>query len=117
MVLGLSQVPRDQVEAATRSRRLAAGRSLRNVEMPIALPGILIGALLVFVLALGATAESAMLGGQSVTVIGQVDRAALQLCAGLAVGLGAGHGLVRESRRLVVFPLMRRLDIDRLFRR
>ena len=56
MVLGLSQVPRDQVEAA---HDLGASRwqLLRNVEMPIALPGILIGALLVFVLALGATTE------------------------------------------------------------
>ena len=70
MVLGLSQVPRDQVEAA---RDLGASRwqVVTNVEIPIALPGILIGALLVFVLSLGATTESTMLGGQSVTVIGQ----------------------------------------------
>ena len=68
MLLGLSLVPPAQVDAAT-----DLGASPRQIfweiELPLALPGILIGALLTFVLSFGANAEAAILGGQAVTVI------------------------------------------------
>ncbi|GLK57579.1 spermidine/putrescine transport system permease protein [Methylopila capsulata] len=68
MTLGLAMVPKDLVEAA---RDLGASRLLiwREIELPLATPGILIGMLLTFVLAVGAVAESKVLGGQSVIVI------------------------------------------------
>ncbi|CAO3440549.1 Spermidine/putrescine import ABC transporter permease protein PotB (TC 3.A.1.11.1) [Azospirillum endophyticum] len=67
-VLGLSLLPRDVVDAA---RDLGASRfqAWREVELPLAMPGILIGMLLTFVLAAGAVAESKIVGGQSVIVI------------------------------------------------
>lgn len=68
MTLGLSMVPRELVEAA---RDLGASRLMvwREVELPLAMPGVMIGLLLTFVLAVGAVAESKILGGQSVIVI------------------------------------------------
>jgi spermidine/putrescine transport system permease protein len=67
MVLGLAMVPKELVEAA---RDLGASRLMiwREVELPLAMPGIMIGMLLTFVLAVGAVAESKILGGQSVIV-------------------------------------------------
>ena len=41
----------------------------REIELPLAMPGILIGMLLTFVLAVGAVAEAKILGGQSIIVI------------------------------------------------
>lgn len=68
MTLGLSMVPRDLRDAA---RDLGASRwqTWREVELPLAMPGILIGLLLTFVLAAGALAEAKVLGGQSVIVL------------------------------------------------
>ena len=68
MTLGLSMVPERPIEAA---RDLGATRLQvwREVELPLAMPGIIIGMLLTFVLAVGAIAESKILGGQSVIVI------------------------------------------------
>ncbi|HEY0293634.1 MAG TPA: ABC transporter permease [Hansschlegelia sp.] len=67
MVLGLAMVPKELVEAA---RDLGASRLMiwREIELPLAMPGIMIGMLLTFVLAVGAVAESKILGGQSVIV-------------------------------------------------
>jgi spermidine/putrescine transport system permease protein len=68
LILGISLIPKDRIEAA---RDLGANRwqVFREVELPLALPGLMIGALLTFVLALGANAEAAILGGRAVTVV------------------------------------------------
>jgi spermidine/putrescine transport system permease protein len=115
MVLGLAQVPRDQVEAA---RDLGAGgwRVLREIEIPIALPGILIGALLVFVLALGATIESTILGGTAVTVAVQAIQERFNYAQDWPLGAALATVLAAVTAALV-YPLMRWLDIDRLFGR
>jgi spermidine/putrescine transport system permease protein len=115
MTLGLSQVPREQVEAA-KDLGASGWQTVRNVELPIALPGILIGGLLVFVLALGATAEAAILGGQSVVVAVQSIEQRFNYAQDWPLGSALATVLCAITA-LVVFPLMRRLDIDRLFRR
>jgi spermidine/putrescine transport system permease protein len=68
ITLGLSTVPRDLIEAG---RDMGASRLQiwREVELPLAMPGILIGMLLTFVLAVGAVAEAKVMGGQSIIVI------------------------------------------------
>jgi spermidine/putrescine transport system permease protein len=68
MTLGLSMVPREVTEAAF---DLGASRwqVFREVELPLAMPGIVIGALLTFVLGVGAIVEAKVLGGQSVIPI------------------------------------------------
>ncbi|MEZ5864083.1 MAG: ABC transporter permease [Geminicoccaceae bacterium] len=115
IVLGLSLVPQDQVEAA---RDLGAGwlQVLREVELPLAAPGITVGALLTFVLSLGANAEAAILGGQAVTVITK----AIEQRFGYAQDWPSGAALtvlVILVTAAVIFPVLRRLDLDRLIRR
>jgi spermidine/putrescine transport system permease protein len=114
MTLGLSQVPREQVEAA-KDLGASGWQTVRNIELPIALPGILIGGLLVFVLALGATAEAAILGGESVVVAVQSIEQRFNYAQDWPLGSALATVLCAITA-LVVFPLMRRLDIDRLFR-
>ena len=61
-------VPDDARQAAT---DLGATRwqVFREIDLPLAAPGILVGSLLSFVLAAGAMAESKLLGGQVVIVL------------------------------------------------
>ena len=115
MVLGLSQVPADQLEAA---QDLGASRwqQLRYVEVPIASPGIIIGSLLVFVLVLGATSESHMLGGQSAVPIGFAIEQRFNYAQDWPLGSALATVLCVITA-LLVFPLLARLDLDRLFSR
>lgn len=115
MLLGLSLVPKDQLEAA---RDLGAGwwQTLREVELPLAMPGIMVGVLLTFVFALGANAEAAILGGQAVTVITR----AIEQRFGYAQDWPLGAALtvlVILVTAALVFPALRRLDLDRLLGR
>ncbi|CAN5795857.1 ABC transporter permease [soil metagenome] len=74
LVIGLSNVPDEIIEAA---RDLGATRwqILREVEAPLAKPGIVIGGMLTFVLSLGAISEAQILGGNAVTPITKdIDR-------------------------------------------
>ena len=68
MTLGISMVPKDTRDAAI---DLGASRwqVFREVELPLSMPGILIGCLLTFVLAVGAIAEAKVLGGQQIIPI------------------------------------------------
>lgn len=65
---GIAMVPDDARQAAF---DLGASRwqILREIELPLAAPGIMVGCLLCFVLSAGAIAESKLLGGQAVIVI------------------------------------------------
>ena len=87
------------------------GRAFRRVFLPLSLPGLYAGALLVFVLALGFYITPALLGGAGNELIGQViaDQAIQQGQLGFssAIGvvllvltilvLGAGTWLLRRS--------------------
>ena len=115
IVLGLSQVPRDQLEAAT-DLGASGWQIMREIEIPIAFPGIVIGCLLVFVLSLGATGEAAILGGQSVVVAVQSIEQRFNYAQDWPLGSALATVLCVITA-IVVFPLMRYLDIDRLFRR
>jgi len=115
IVLGLSQVPKDQVEAA-QDLGASPWQQLRYVEVPIASPGIIIGSLLVFVLALGATTESHMLGGQSALPIGFAIEQRFNYAQDWPLGSALATVLCAITA-LLVFPLLSRLDLDRLFGR
>ena len=68
MSLGVAMVPNEVREAAF---DLGATRwqVFREVELPLSMPGIIIGFLLTFVLAVGAIAEAKVLGGQKIIPI------------------------------------------------
>ncbi len=68
MTLGVSMVPKETRDAAF---DLGATRwqVFKEVDLPLSMPGIVIGFLLSFVLAVGAIAEAKVLGGQKVIPI------------------------------------------------
>jgi spermidine/putrescine transport system permease protein len=115
LLLGVAMIPVDRVEAA---RDLGAGRwaVLREVELPLAAPGLLIGGLLTFVLCLGANAEAAILGGRAVTVITAAIEQRFNYAQDWPMG-AALTVLVIAVTALLVFPALRRIDLNRIMRR
>jgi len=112
MTLGIAMIPRDLVDAAS---DLGAGRFMiwREVELPLAMPGILIGALLTFVLAAGAVAEAKILGGQSVITITQDIEVAFTYAQNWPMGSALALILVLIVSGLAL-TAMARLDLDKI---
>ncbi|QRM53717.1 ABC transporter permease [Sinorhizobium sp. BG8] len=112
MSLGLAMVPRDLIDAA---RDLGAGRMMiwREIELPLAMPGILIGMLLTFVLGAGAISEAKILGGQSVIVIAQEIEVAFTYAQNWPLGSALALILVAIVSGLALY-VMSRLDLDRI---
>ena len=115
MTLGLALVPRDLVDAA---RDLGAGRLFiwREIELPLAMPGILIGMLLTFVLGIGATAEAKILGGQSVIVISHDIEIAFTYSQNWPLGSALSVVVTVFIAALTLFALSK-LDLDRMLGR
>ena len=115
MVLGISMVPREVTEAA---RDLGAGRwqVFREVELPLAMPGILIGALLTFILSLGSLAESKIMGGQAVIMIADDIETAFTFGQNWPLGSALAVLLVLLAGSLVL-TLLRRVDLDAILGR
>ena len=115
MVLGLSMVQREVVEAAG---DLGASRwqIFREVELPLSMPGFIIGGLLTFVLAVGAVAEAKVLGGQSVIVITHDIEIAFTYAQNWPLGAALSVLLMAVVGTLVLLGL-RSLDLDRILGR
>lgn len=115
LLLGVSLIPDDRVEAA---RDLGAGRwaVFREIELPLAAPGLMIGALLTFVLCLGANAEAAILGGRAVTVISAAIEQRFSYAQDWPMG-AALTVLVILVTAAVVWPVLRKVDLNRIVRR
>jgi len=112
LLLGISLIPSDRIEAA---RDLGANRwqTFREIELPLATPGLMIGALLTFVLCLGANAEAAILGGRAVTVV----TAAIEQRFNYAQDWPMGAALtviVIAVTAIIVLPALSRLDLSKL---
>lgn len=112
MSLGIAMIPRDLVDAA---RDLGAGRLMIwcEIELPLAMPGILIGMLLTFVLGAGAIAESKILGGQSVITIAQDIEVAFTYAQNWPLGSALAILLVIIVSGLALYVLSK-LDLDRI---
>ena len=115
MTLGVSMVPRETVEAAA---DLGANRwqVFYEVELPLAMPGIVIGGLLTFVLAMGAIAEAKVLGGQSVIPIVHDIEIAFTYAQNWPLGAALAVLLMLVVGVLVLIVL-RRFDLDRILKR
>jgi len=115
MTLGLSLVPRDLVEAA---RDLGASRLQiwREVELPLAMPGIMVGMLLTFVLAVGAVAEAKVLGGQSIIVITHDIEIAFTYAQNWPLGSALAVLLMLIIAAVTLLALSK-LDLDRILGR
>jgi spermidine/putrescine transport system permease protein len=115
MTLGLAMVPKDILDAA---RDLGASRLQiwREIELPLAMPGILIGMLLTFVLAVGAVAEAKILGGQSVIVITHDIEIAFTYSQNWPLGSALAVLLMLIIGGLTLF-VMSKIDLDRVLGR
>ena len=115
ITLGLSTVPRDLIEAG---RDMGASRFQiwREVELPLAMPGILIGMLLTFVLAVGAVAEAKVMGGQSIIVITHDIEIAFTYAQNWPLGAALSVLLMVLVGTLSILGIGR-LDLDRILGR
>ena len=115
MTLGLSTVPRDLMEAG---RDMGASRLQiwREIELPLAMPGILIGMLLTFTLAVGAVAELKILGGQSIIVITHDIEIAFTYAQNWPLGSALAVLLMLVVSGLTLAGIAR-LDLDRILGR
>lgn len=115
MTLGLAMVPRDLVDAAA---DLGASRFTiwREIELPLAMPGILIGALLTFVIAAGAVAEAHILGGQAIITVTHDIEIAFTYSQNWPLGSALAVVLMVIVSSLSVL-VMSKLDLDRILGR
>lgn len=115
MTLGMSMVPNETREAAL---DLGASRwqVFREVELPLSMPGMVIGCLLTFVLAVGAIAEAKVLGGQQVIPIAQDIEIAFTYSQNWPLGAALSVLLMVIVATLVLLAL-RRFDLDRFLGR
>lgn len=110
MTLGISMIPKETTEAAA---DLGATRLqiFREVELPLAMPGIIIGCLLTFVLAVGAIAEFKVLGGQSVIPIAHDIEIAFTYAQNWPLGAALAVLLMVVVGALVL-AVLKRFDLD-----
>jgi spermidine/putrescine transport system permease protein len=112
LTLGISMVPTETRDAAF---DLGASRwqVFREVELPLSMPGILIGSLLTFVLAVGAIAEAKVLGGQKIIPITHDIEIAFTYAQNWPLGAALAVLLMAVVGALVLMVL-RRFDLDLL---
>lgn len=115
MTLGVSMVPNETREAA---RDLGASRFqvFREVDLPLSMPGIMIGLLLTFVLAVGAIAEAKVLGGQTIIPITHDIEIAFTYAQNWPLGAALAVLLMLVVGTLVMLVL-KRFDLDAILGR
>ena len=115
MVQGIAMVPDDVRQAAS---DLGAGwkRILWEIDLPLAMPGIVVGSLLTFVLAAGAMAESKLLGGQAVIVMADEIETAFTYGQNWPLGSALAMILIVIIGAIATTALAR-IDLDRIMGR
>ena len=115
MILGLSNVPDDAREAAL-DLGASRWRMFRDIELPLAAPGVLIGALLCFVIALGAFSEAKFLGKGVVVTIAQDIESAFTFGQNWPRGSALSVLVIALAGAAVALAL-RRIDLDAMLGR
>lgn len=115
MILGLANVPPDVREAA-QDMGASRWRMFRDIELPLAAPGIMIGGLLCFVISLGAFSEAKFLGKGVIVTVAQDIESAFTFGQNWPRG-SALSVLVILLAGAAVFLAMRRLDLDAMLGR
>ena len=115
MTLGVSMVPNETRDAAF---DLGATRwqVFKEVDLPLSMPGIVIGFLLSFVLAVGAIVEAKVLGGQKVIPITHDIEIAFTYAQNWPLGSALAVLLMVVVGALVLLAL-RRFDLDAILGR
>lgn len=115
MVIGISMIP-DTLKEAAFDLGATRWQVFREVELPLAMPGILIGSILTFILALGSLAESKILGGQVIVMIADDIESAFTFAQNWPKGSVLSVLLIALSG-LIVYILFRRIDLDQIIGR
>ena len=115
LTLGISMVPNETRDAAF---DLGASRwqVFKEIELPLSMPGIVIGFLLTFVLAVGAIAEAKVMGGQRIIPITHDIEIAFTYAQNWPLGAALAVLLMLVVGILVLLAL-RRFDLDRFLGR
>ncbi len=115
LVIGISMVPETLKEAAS---DLGATRwqIFREIELPLSMPGLMIGGILTFVLVLGSLAEAKILGGQAIVMIADDIESSFTFAQNWPKGSALSVLLIALSGT-IVFLLFKRVDLDRVIGR
>jgi len=112
LVLGIAMIP-DELRQAASDLGASRWRVLVEIDIPLAMPGILVGSMLTFVLSAGALAESKLLGGQKVIVMANEIETAFTYGQNWPLG-SALSVLLIAIIGAVAFVALKRIDLDRV---
>lgn len=112
LVLGIKMVP-DQVREAAFDLGASRWQVFRKIDLPLSMPGVLIGSLLVFVLSIGAISEAKILGGQKVVTIASDIESEFTYAQNWPLG-SALSTLFIALTTVVVFFALGRFDLEKL---
>ena len=112
ILLGLANVPQDAREAAN-DLGASRWRVFRDIELPLAMPGIMIGGMLCFVLSLGAFSEAKFLGKGVIVTIAQDIESAFTFGQNWPRGSALSVILIVIAGT-AVFLAMRRINLERM---
>lgn len=112
MMLGLANVPKEAREAAL-DLGASRWRVFRDIELPLAMPGIVIGSLLCFVISLGAFSEAKFLGKGVIVTIAQDIESAFTFGQNWPRGSALSVLLIVLAGS-AVFLAMRRINLERM---
>lgn len=112
ILLGLANVPKDAREAAF-DLGASRWRLFRDIELPLAMPGIMIGSLLCFVISLGAFSEAKFLGKGVIVTIAQDIESAFTFGQNWPRGSALSVLLIILAGT-AVFLAVRRVNLDRM---
>jgi len=115
LTLGISMVPSDTRDAAF---DLGASRwqVFKEIELPLSMPGVVIGFLLTFVLAVGSITEAKVMGGQRIIPVAQDIEIAFTYSQNWPLGAALSVLLMLVVGALVLMALWR-FDLDRFLGR
>jgi len=115
MTLGIGMVP-DETRDAAYDLGASRWQVFKEVELPLSMPGIVIGFLLTFVLAVGAIAEAKVVGGQRIIPITHDIEIAFTYAQNWPLG-AALSVLLMLIVGVLVLTALRRFDLDRFLGR
>ncbi len=115
LALGIKMVP-DQVREAAFDLGASRWHVFRHVDLPLSMPGILIGSVLVFVLSIGAIAEAKILGGQSIVTIAADIETEFTYGQNWPLGSALSTLLVGVTM-VLVFAVLNRIDMEKFLGR
>jgi spermidine/putrescine transport system permease protein len=112
LVLGVKMVP-DQVREAAFDLGASRWQVFKKIDLPLSMPGVMIGSLLVFVLSVGAISEAKILGGQKVVTIAADIESEFTYAQNWPLGSALSTMFIALTT-VVVFFALSRFDLEKL---